>query len=193
MRTLLRTLAIAAVAATTIAALRQAAVADPPPDYGHLLAYGDQYRVYAKVDPNDVVFTALLPTTWAFTIDVDADGDGVWGYGPSVQGNNSKPRSDYSYATIGGNVCAQYIYSSIPGNPDMIGSRSSCGEHRTAAKLSVTSQPNDQKLAVYTIPLSEMRTKTGAVEFAIELYDGTSFWYFGSPQAPFVLSVPAGP
>lgn len=192
MRIFLCALAIAAVAAISPIAFAHAVSADPAPDYGHLLAYGDDYQVYAKVDQSDVVFSAILPTTWTFTVDVDADGDGQWGYGPMVQGNNSRPHGDFGYAAAGNKFCPQYIYSSIPGDPDMIASRSNCGDRKSAAKYSVTSQPNNRMLAVYTIPLSEIRTKTGNVEFAMELYDGTSFWYFGSPQAPFELSVPTG-
>jgi hypothetical protein len=192
MRTLLRWLAFAAVAILPIT-LGRSAMADPAPDYGHLLAYGDEYQVYATIDQSDAVFSAILPTTWTYTIDVDADGDGKWGYGPMVQSGGSKPRGDFAYAAAGNDFCPQYIYSSIPSDPDMIASRSYCGERRSGAKFTVTSQPNNRKLAVYTIPLSEIRMKSGNVEFAVELYDGTSFWYFGSPQAPFELSVPSGP
>ena len=193
MRIFLRVLAFAAVAAISTVAFAHAATADPAPANGHLLAYGDEFQVYANVDQNNVVVSAILPTTWTYTVDVDADGDGKWGYGPAVQGNNSKPRGDFAYAEAGSKFCAQYIYSAIPTETDMIALSSYCGERKSAATYSATSQPDGKKLAVYTIPVSEIRTKAGDIEFTVVLYDGTSFWYFGSPQAPFVLSIPTAP
>lgn len=192
MRTLLRSMAFAAIAAISSVACVQAALADTATGYGHLVAYGDQFQVYVQADANNVVFSAILPTSWTYSIDVDADSDGKWGYGPAVQGNNSKPHDDYAYTAVGTSLCAQYIYSSIPSNTDMVASSSYCGERRSAAKYSVTAQPDDKKLAVYTIPVSEMRTKAGNLEFAVVIYDGTSFWYFGSPEAPVVLTIPSG-
>ncbi|RYF21055.1 MAG: hypothetical protein EOO77_06790 [Oxalobacteraceae bacterium] len=59
-----------------------------------------------------IVFNALLPEGWSFSLNVDGDQNGVWGNGNGTDPALMTNSKDYTYgSTKSGYLCSQYIYT----------------------------------------------------------------------------------
>ena len=192
-KTILALAVVWAFALLTWPALSSAApAASPRPDLGHVLLLTSETQIYVRVDDKSVIFSGLMPSAWSYSINVDANVDGVWGYGRYDQAKEktARPKSDFAYAANSdGTICTQYIYSGYADSPDVIYSTSDCGRRKSAATFRTGQASNGLTLQVYAIPRAELRGLTKGFHFVIEVWDGSASRVFGSPTAPFVLKL----
>ncbi|HET9393654.1 MAG TPA: hypothetical protein VFO29_09090 [Candidatus Rubrimentiphilum sp.] len=174
----------------SLAAPASAALIVPPnSELGHVLVLTDGVQVYVHTDAQSAIFSALLPSAWSYSILVDGDENGAWGDGPLGSRKLSHSQADFAYATARGKLCTQYIYAAYPDNPDMVYDSSVCGARKSRATFGLVAAADGVSLQTFTIPKSELRDGPGEVHFAIEVWDGSATSVFGSPSAPYVLTL----
>jgi hypothetical protein len=166
-----------------------APVVEPRRDLGHAVIITKDFQLYF-LSNGPVVFSAILPPDWSYSIYVDGDKDGIWGHGPYAKGNKAEPKGDFGYGqTDTGKICTQYVYSSYSVDRDIIYSASECGKYKSAATFHTKILSDTQTLKVYTIPRSELSASPGSVHFVIEVWDGQGSQIFGSAASPFLLTL----
>jgi hypothetical protein len=163
------------------------------PELGHVLLLNDEVQAYVRTDPQSAIFTAVLPTGWSYLILIDGDQNGVWGEGPVTPRDRTlSPLSpDFAYASSHGTFCSQYIYEAYKEDPDKVSGSSFCGVRTSAATFRVDTVSDGVSLQTFTIPRSELRNGPGEVRFAIEIWNGSGTFVFGSPSAPYILTLGA--
>ena len=174
----------------TLAAPAPAATIVPlHPELGHVLVLTDGAQVYVRTEAQSVIFTAVLPSDWAYSILVDGDRNGVWGEGPVPDRDRrlSPSSPDFAYASSRGTLCSQYIYESYADDPDIVYGSSVCGLRTSAATFRAAAVSDGVSLQTFAIPKSELHNGPGEVHFVIEIWNGSGSSVFGSPLAPYVL------
>ena len=179
-------------ALTVLLAVDHARAADQDVNVGHALIVTRDFQIYVKAERRAVVFTGYLPAKWAYSVSVDANHDGKWGYGPYDKDSKAKPTGDIAFGSTEGQVCPQYVYASYQYDPDIIYATSECGARTSAATYAAINLSGDRMMDVYSIPQTEMSPTNGRAEFVLSVWDGKSSAYFGSALVPLEITLPAG-
>lgn len=135
------------------------------------------------------VFTARLQEGWSFSVHVDGNQDGEWGYGADNPRSNLRPTDDYSFGqTREGTPCSQYIYSAKPNNPDYVASSSTCGAFSSSATVDITTSDRLGFFFVtYKIPKVELFKNRSNAHVLIAVWDGNALHHYYTLKNPLLL------
>src|SRR4051812_2959806 len=144
-----------------LALLAAPGASGPGPRADTHIVFSDATRdVTVRYDftPGDVEFSARLTDGWSFSVPIDGDQNGVWGKGPEREGIGIEPTADREFGpTSHGALCAQYLLSSDPHDPNDVYSSSVCGALRSRAIIESTGvDPHDRALVTFRIPYEEL-------------------------------------
>jgi hypothetical protein len=166
------------------------ALADPS-QYGKQLYNSDDFKLYYRVEGNSVFFSAILPATWSYMLAIDADRNGVWGYGPYDKTRKSQDvKTDFAYnQTREGRLCPQYIDNADPNNPDAIYMTSDCGGFHSHGSMRTRLLSGNQALKTYIIPKGELPSQGDPVHMVVSVWDGRESHYLQTLSDPILLKI----
>lgn len=159
--------------------------------FGQLLYNSDEFKLYYQVKGGSVFFSAILPSTWSYVLNIDADRDGVWGYGPYDKAKKPQiSKVDFDYAqTREGRLCPQYIYNASPTNPDVPYASSECGGFHSNGRMRVQLLSGNRAVKTYIIPRAELASQNDPVHIVVTLWDGREWHSLETLSDPILLKI----
>jgi hypothetical protein len=174
------------------AALTSSASTQPP---GDRTIYRDAERkIEVKYDfsGDEVLFSAHLPAGWSFTVDIDGDQNGIWGYGPSPDIPSAESSTDHAFGQDkNGTFCAQYILSSFPQNPSEVRVNTDCDGFPSRGTIEI-GQMDAQRRATMTlkVPMSDVFGNGPDAHLQVCVWDTIQSDCRYTPAKPFILPNP---
>lgn len=159
-------------------------------DYGKQVYHSKDFKLYYRVNEDSVVFSALLPPKWSYSLNIDVDRNGIWGYGAANKKPGGTSHIDRSYAQLtNSSVCVQWIYNAYPGDPNSIKDSSPCGGFKSKASIHTRRLSDDQDLKTYTIPKSELQHGKGPIHIVVAYWDGHKGYFINTLAHPWLLKL----
>jgi hypothetical protein len=135
-----------------------------------------------------------MPAGWTFSVGVDGDRDGRWGYGAEREDLHRKTSSpDWSYGqdSRGGVFCAQYILTSNPADPAQVYASTDCDGYPSQGHVEMTQlDKRGWARITYSLPAAELFGGRADVHLQICLWDSKRLACAHSPARPLVLADP---
>jgi hypothetical protein len=139
-------------------------------------------------------FSGDMPAGWTFSVRIDGDRDGRWGYGPEREGiarETSSPDRSYGQDSRGGVFCAQYILTSSPDDPAQVYASSDCDGYPSQGHVEMTQLDRRGWARItYSLPAAELLGGRSDVHLQICLWDSNRWTCAHSPARPLVLADP---
>ena len=181
-------------AAPLLAAVSVQAPAQAAQSAGSLFA--DRQReaeIRYAFTPGHVEFSANLPAGWTFSVSIDGDRNGRWGNGPQGGGGTGDTSEDRKFGqdSRNGVFCAQYILTTVPGDPEQDYASSECNGYPSQGRVEMTQL--DQRLRAtitYRIPSAEIFGTHGDARLRVCVFDGRQWICQHSLANLFVLRNP---
>ena len=185
-----------ALAPAVLAALSAPATSQTPPA-GDVIFEDRQSEVTVRYAfaPGTVLFSADLPAGWTFSVSIDGDRNGRWGNGPESGQLTSDRSGDRTFGqdSRNGVLCAQYILTTAPGDPERIYASSECNAYPSQGRVEMTQLDARERATItYRIPSAEVFGPHGEARLRVCVWNGRQNVCQHSLARPFVLRDPGG-
>ena len=157
-------------------------VVSPGPEGGRSL-YVDRTRgilvTYIEATDGKITFNSHLPKGWSFSINVDANQDGVWGSGHGMPPPSVQTSADLSFGQDASNgvFCSQYIFTSFAKNQSETEVKSDCGGAPSGGRVIMSGFDANMRASVtFEVPAAEIFGTRSSAHVQVCVWD-TVRWH----------------
>ncbi|AQR73721.1 hypothetical protein [Sphingomonas sp. LM7] len=162
------------------------------PSNGQTIVRDGSIEIRYRFGKDSIQFSSELPAGWSFSVAVDGDQNGVWGYGPRQSSDElQSPDFKIGQDTRGSVFCGQYIFTAMQSDPNKIYSSSDCDAFVMGGfvKLGQLKADGNAELT-YEVPMQTMFGQRDSARLQICVWDTKrENCYFPMPNL-FVIKRP---